>query len=96
MDKYMRTGGDGLLLLFDALELCLGLASDGGFFLGTCVGVERVDGCASCLAVVEITLKLPLLVQSRTRVVTFGHRTGHRTRHEGRGDAERYVDGAKE
>ena len=87
----MRTGGDGLLLLSDALELRLSLASDGGFFLGACVGVERVNRCASCLAVVEITLKLSLLVQSWTKIVSFGHRT----RHEGRGDGERYVGGAK-
>ena len=76
----MRTGSDCLLLLSDALELGLGLASDGSLFLGACVGVERVDGRASCLVLVEIILKLPLLVQRWTNVVSFGHRACHERR----------------
>ena len=91
----MRTGSDCLLLLSDALKLGLGLASDCSLFLGACVGVERVDGGASCLVLVEIILKLPLLVQRRTKVVSFGHRARHERRGDGDGDAERYVGGAK-
>ena len=91
----MRTGSDCLLLLSDALELGLGLASDCSLFLGACVGVERVDGGAFCLVLVEIILKLPLLVQRWTKVISFGHRARHERRGDGDGDAERYVGGTK-